>query len=365
MIIIGSYALKHHGFDVIPKDIDFLYYKKVDMGFGDLTIVSKEIYDLVLYYSNDVNNTKDEVISLDALYTLKCSHLFFDNKWEKHKAHILLLKNKGCVIIEPLYYKLKEYWLNNNPPKFNLSLNKTKKDFFDDAVNYKYDHDYLHELVAFPNKPMYSSVLKDGHDVLLCKHKFDELTYESKIRLFREEISVIAIERWLIPTKFSGRISWYEAYILSLKKTIISLTKNWAQDFIIMNLDKFCIPEFSYFEYCIKTIGEIKMSNQILNEMKTLLSYKKMEYNDGFLDELSDNDFSPVNYDILVEEGNYEHVTQEGGGEGGTEYCFTVFEWKGVLYKMEYSYYSYDGYDFSNVNVKETKSIEQTVTVYE
>jgi len=43
---------------------------------------------------------------------------------------------------------------------------------------------------------------------------------------------------------------------------------------------------------------------------------------------------------------NYEFITSQGGGEGGAEYRYTIFKWKGLTYKVEYSYYSHQGYTY-------------------
>lgn len=64
---------------------------------------------------------------------------------------------------------------------------------------------------------------------------------------------------------------------------------------------------------------------------------------------------------------DYEHLEQEGGGEGGSEYCHGVFKLKGKIYKAEYSYYSYDGHDYNGIydTLKEVKPVEKTIIVYE
>jgi hypothetical protein len=39
---------------------------------------------------------------------------------------------------------------------------------------------------------------------------------------------------------------------------------------------------------------------------------------------------------------------REGGGEGGPEDCHTIFEVGGKLYKIKYSYYSYQGFEIDD-----------------
>lgn len=63
----------------------------------------------------------------------------------------------------------------------------------------------------------------------------------------------------------------------------------------------------------------------------------------------------------------YEHIQQEGGGEGGSEYCYGVFKLNDKYFKAEYSYYSYNGFDYDYIadTLHEVHPIEKTITVYE
>lgn len=71
--------------------------------------------------------------------------------------------------------------------------------------------------------------------------------------------------------------------------------------------------------------------------------------------------------DNFEEEYGYEHIEQDGGGEGGGEYCYGIFRLKGKTYKAEYSYYSYHGHDYDSIlsTLKEVKPVEKTITVWE
>lgn len=113
----------------------------------------------------------------------------------------------------------------------------------------EYDHDFLHELVAHPNKPVYTLCLKDGQDVAIDRLKFEQLPFKQQVKMFREEINVIACERWLIPTKDSGIISFRQAYSKSLHKTVTALTKGWASRFICENMEEFIRPNRGEVEY--------------------------------------------------------------------------------------------------------------------
>lgn len=254
MIIIGSTALNMHGtYRNEPKDLDiFLYDDEIweSNVKVDSHRIPKYLYDMLESCSSNIAGTL--YLNPDAIYTLKCSHFAWDQHWEKTKRDILLLKHNNCYIIESLYFHLKKYWETVHGNKDFLSLNKPKEYFFNDFVKYKYDHDYLHELVSYPNAPIYTKCLRDGQDVMIDKNKFDKLSFDDKIKMFREEITVIACERWLLQD--GNKISWFEAYHKSLKKTIINLTKNWANDFIILNLEHFVKPDYNYFKHLINTL---------------------------------------------------------------------------------------------------------------
>ena len=99
-------------------------------------------------------------------------------------------------------------------------------------------------------------MLKDGHDVLIDKKKFDTMLFEDQIRMLREEITVIAAERWLIDPKYKGKISWFRAYLFSLRKTVTTLTKGSYSYFIMENIEHFIKPDYSYFKHLLETLED-------------------------------------------------------------------------------------------------------------
>lgn len=74
-----------------------------------------------------------------------------------------------------------------------------------------------------------------------------------------------------------------------------------------------------------------------------------------------------TNQTKFFSEWDYEHLEQEGGGEGGSEYCYGVFKLKGKIYKAEYSYYSHQGHEYDYIcdTIREVVPVQKTVTVYE
>lgn len=357
-ITVGSNALAIFNLNRLPpNDLDIWTDDPLFKAEGDISIIPKSILDLIPTYTG--------YATPDAIYTIKCSHLGWDNPmWSKYKLDIIWLEANGCKLIQKLYNALVEYWKVELKDKPFLSLNRSKEEFFTDNVSYQVDHDYLHELVAHPNQPVYTTILKEGHQVMLDKSKFDQLRYHQQVRLFREEITVIACERWLLNPYWKGKVSWYKAYKLSLKKTITNLTKGWATSFIVTNLKYFIKPEYSYFENALNTLmkEEVDMLGVDMSVFEEVKEYLGFE---GSLEELV-YDMCENNL-IEYDQFDYQHLQQEGGGEGGGEHCFGVFKLKGKIYRAEYSYYSYNGHEYDCIleTLREVKPVEKTITVYE
>jgi hypothetical protein len=311
---------------------------------------------------------------IDTLYTILISHLGWESPhWSKYKAKAITfnMKEHAAVKLE-LYQELLKYWKKKFGNKPFLSLNKSKSDFFTDYVPYKYEHDLLHGYVAYPNVPLYTKVLKDGQDIAIDKNKFEELSYQDKLELFREEITVIAAERWLLVP--NPKVSWYKAYELALEKTVTKLTKNWASEFIIYNLETLSKPEFRKFENLLKYTENDYMKTDIQDFEALLVTMKMMAKKDQYVPDtvkelvydLSENEIHGMNRELLDDYG-FEHMEQEGGGEGGSEYCWAVFRFKNKVYKTEYSYYSYDGHYYDEIldTLREVFPTQKMVTVYE
>ena len=79
-------------------------------------------------------------------------------------------------------------------------------------------------------------------------------------------------------------------------------------------------------------------------------------------------------YEFLLgfDDGDYykggvpvKFIERDGGGEGGSEHCETVVQVGDVYYKIVYSYYSYNGYEYDGAEVYEVVPVEKIVTFYE
>lgn len=69
--------------------------------------------------------------------------------------------------------------------------------------------------------------------------------------------------------------------------------------------------------------------------------------------------------DYVMDGVDMKHIEQDGGGEGGGEHCETVVQAGYKYYKIVYSYYSYDGYNYEDADVYEVVPVERLVTFYE
>lgn len=363
-LIVGSTAMEYlrenRGILALPKrtpsDMDIWTTEdsedRIEMsGRTDLAMMPKHVISLVERDSED-----SRYPSLDSLYTIKISHLGWDIFWQKHKRDAIVMKYAGAKLLPDLYDALVKQWKEEHGSKDFLSLNKNKDDFFTDAVDYVYDHDYLHELAAFPSRPVYESVRKDGHDVLIDKEKFFSLPFEKQVKMFREEITVIACERWLIPEKLAGKVRWTKAWQYALRKTCTTLTKNWATDFLVQNVEAFDVANYDDFRHIVETLNlEVNgnMGKQIDNSVI-----------EGIAEELGVGLYDLAVGDVEKDE-DYEHLEQEGGGEGGAEDCHAVFKYKDTIYMMHYNYYSHHGYEFDYMAAFIVEPVQKMVTVYE
>lgn len=365
-IFIGSKAIKYWLPEFRePKDIDVVATELCYLTW-DTIVLPQEIINLIPCVNHHA--------TLDAVYTIKMSHLAWDIKWNKHKQDCLYLKSKGCELIQPLYEMLIEYWPKVHGNKPYLSLYQKKDDFFNDHVPYVYEHDYLHELVAHPNQPIYNMCLKDGESVAIDKEKFFNMAKEQQLRMFKEEVVVIAAERWLINPKVSGKYTWMEAYNLALHKTITQLTKGWASCFMIENLEYYVVPEWKYFEHLLSTVreGEKIMGKQLTSSEQDALEKEiALQYNmhedtdDDCYFDLEDLDMRSLYSEIIFEGECGVKVLEQHGGEGMGEDYYCVFEFQGQTYKAQTWYASNHGVEWSDMNVYKVEAKQVLTTVYE
>jgi hypothetical protein len=184
------------------------------------------------------DGTKCHVMNLTGLAIIKRSHLWRSLNFDRHITfyHKFGLADtlKHDIVNNPLVSKVLERRIHLTKeafPQGNPNLMLSKEDFFDDFVTKKYDHDFLHELVAFYDKPLYTRLLRNSELAWCEKEKWDSLSDSDKIKCVAEETFVIAIERFMVPNgwKFPSKL----AYMKALNKVCTTLCSGWFRDFAI------------------------------------------------------------------------------------------------------------------------------------
>lgn len=103
---------------------------------------------------------------------------------------------------------------------------------------------------------------------------------------------------------------------------------------------------------------DLSVFEEIAEEVGLSLSDTVYELASGELDELCD---------VNLEDYLYDWIKGDTGGEGQGEYCYGIFKLKDTIYKAEWSYYSYHGCDYDDIEstLKIVKPVEKTVVFYE
>lgn len=132
---------------------------------------------------------------------------------------------------------------------------KNREQFFNKyAINRFFDHDQLHHFLN--SSPAYLKILKNNSLHEVCEEKFAKLDLVAKIELIREEVFVLALERFLVPRIIANplrvnhfcnvffkvekssdpAIYWLDRFCSNLQDNPLFL-KEWARSnyFLIMN----------------------------------------------------------------------------------------------------------------------------------
>lgn len=257
MILIGSKALSFYKPDRKVADIDLIATPLEASANFNVDLYNKssvKVGNIELHNQKFLNNArlaeeafprieipelrwKVRLPSLPFLYALKRSHIHRPLAFSKHLMDLLWIKSQ----LKPCWYDVSFKFMKQrqrltykafgqNVP----SLNKTKDDFFDDAVDKIYIHDDIHEVVAFGDEPMFKKIQKSETIVHCFFDLWQELRYSDKVHCVQEEAMVIALERFIIP----GRLkSQRVAFLKALEKICTTLTSGWFRDFAIDNYE--------------------------------------------------------------------------------------------------------------------------------
>lgn len=184
----------------------------------------------------DVNGVECTVMSLAGLAIMKRSHLWRAYHFEKH----ITMYHKHLVRWMPNYHEAQDLLKERIKltkkayPQRNPSLKQTNDDFFDDFVEKEFEHDWIHELVAYYDRPLFERLKQpDNLDDAWCERDlWDAFSPEDRNKCVAEETHVIACERFMIPTKWTHDSK--HAYFKALNKVCTTLTsgffRSWAID---------------------------------------------------------------------------------------------------------------------------------------
>lgn len=236
-VLIGSRALAYWRKDLVLKpntDWDVISDEAIagtewhDSGFLNNEDMKQYATDEVLNF----NAHELHIMSMQGLAIIKRSHLWRSLSFGKHITHYHKYGLARNLIESEDYVRrlrLSYAEFSKGHPKLNQSV----ADFFDDAVTKIYDHDYLHELLAYYDRPLYTKLQKDASKAWCDKDLWYNLSYQDKVRCVAEETKVISVERFLVPSNWT--CSSKLAYMKSLEKVCTSLCSGWFRDFAIDN----------------------------------------------------------------------------------------------------------------------------------
>jgi hypothetical protein len=191
--------------------------------------------------------------SRDILYGIKMSHLYFNIHWQKTIEDIhymrqiwdldLLMTPIATQIIKLRQLEV-ESRLGKNATNSHINLEMSNDDFFKQSekqVKRVFEHDFVHQKVAFYEEPMFLRFKDDPQKAKLEWELFQKAPLKDQLYLIQEECMVLALERYLFPLNFkvhAKQISmrsmiWQKAYMLALERICTTLWKGPFRDFAI------------------------------------------------------------------------------------------------------------------------------------
>lgn len=239
MILTGSRAIISHFPDFKRECKDFDYITDV---IPTKKEKNTEYHIIPILYDLYASNL---VLPPDVIYTLKCSHISHDIKWDKHIYDIQFLKSKGCKIDKKLFYNLYSFWNTYHKEIRRPDFNMNNSEFFSDKVERLYHHDDLHEIIKYTDSPLFNLIKIDKSKAEIDENIFSNTDFETQLKIVREESYVIALERFLIPKVISNPIS---AYSRALKSLITRLSPIWLVLFIVDNYTTLSKPDIEYYK---------------------------------------------------------------------------------------------------------------------
>ena len=244
-LIYGSTAIKYWYSDFRePRDLDIITNRE-------------KIKGIECYWMKEfeylTENKDTRYVDPNSLLTIKMSHLSWDINWDKHMHDVIFLKNKGCTIDLKFYKKLITAWERVHWKK-KVNLNTINKNFFQKKITRRFDHDWLHEQVAFYKRPLHESIREDLNSPQCSEKLFSLLSHQKKIKVALEELYVLTLERFIFIDKPQ---SFKFAKTKMLKQMITSTTKGWFNLFLKDNCIELLRSDDTYINKLITKLWKI------------------------------------------------------------------------------------------------------------
>lgn len=230
-MVIGSTAIRYYyaDFPREPDDIDVAIYSGNNKRENNTEYL---VNPIILKYQ------KEGYLSPDLMLSLKVSHLFWDNSWDKHMFDVQFLLKKEHKVDYEIYSELRTYWEITLPKIKRSDLEMSKEQFFTNMVNNDTNqHDYYHTLLE--DIPAYTLLLKEDCEVELDENKWNRLSFDKKCNVVFEETAVMAFERY-------KKTHYKVAYLKQLKDNIIKHFPEYIALFAIENYIKLQKPKYNF-----------------------------------------------------------------------------------------------------------------------
>jgi hypothetical protein len=203
----------------------------------------------------------------EVLYWIKRSHIYWNVHWQKNIADLHVLK-EYCERDELNYWeKIYTARLAENEakfgPRFTAKLNQDNDKFFaksEKSLNRQFEHDDLHEIVKYYERPLYEMFKEDKSKALMNFAMFYNADHQKKLRCVREEAMVIALERYIIPGNMTDPVT---AYQQALRRICTNLTSGWFREFAIDHWNEINVPDMHY-------VTLLDLAREKLHESSTL-----------------------------------------------------------------------------------------------
>lgn len=230
-IIIGSTAAKHWfpGWRN-PKDVDLLTPAKFKSSDNSACFVDSSWHELAEELMALSKNKT--FLDPELLLTLKLSHSFWDIHWDKTVHDITLFQDYNLQYDEQMLSKLIPMWEKVHGAK-RVNMNRQLDEFFTDAVQREYDHEGLHELLAFGQTPLHVQMRRDPTNARLTWADVQGVDQDTLHRLALEEMMVVAVERFGVRAT-SKDSELIQGMHRAHKQLATSMTKGWFAKFLIL-----------------------------------------------------------------------------------------------------------------------------------